>query len=590
MNPGPEIFVAWRYLVERSRKWSAPLLVLLCGAVISAIWVSVTRKRTLGELADAYPAMYQEFGIRFPEFLRFLMLMLIGVSLLFLFVLLVRRYFSFFTTVSIVGVAVGTMALVMVRSVQSGLERDLREKIIGSSAHITVERKSGELDNYLELGKRFEKIEGVLAQSPFYETEVVLAVNGEATETVILRGIVPETISAVTHLDKSIEVGSIGHLYPLSPEGKVVGKQKEENVPEEEVESGLPEDFSGGDEEPTSFGADDTVPKEHEEEHEHVHTPSVKDDLRRELELIRAEEKASPFKDPLFGAAEPVPVPSLEDLPVPPDAAAVYELPGVLLGRELMYQRNLFQGEEVTLVSPLLDVTPAGGGAPTPFHKNYRIAGTFYTGDYEADLRKALVDLDSLHRFLNLPDVATGIDIRVQDRRNTEGVVGILEKQLGPDYRVVDWKQRNKSLFSALELEKIMMFLLLILVILVATFSIVGNLMMIVVEKAREVAVLKTMGAEKRSISHLFVLQGLLIGLLGSGAGIAFGLAGAFWVIPTLPVPVAALGVDNLPSHVEWSAVASVFALAIGLSALATIYPARMAANLSVVRGLRAWR
>ena len=159
---------------------------------------------------------------------------------------------------------------------------------------------------------------------------------------------------------------------------------------------------------------------------------------------------------------------------------------------------------------------------------------------------------------------------------------------LGPQYRVQDWNELNRSLFSALELEKIAMFLVLGIVILVASFSIVGNLIMIVVEKAREIACLKTLGGGDGSIMLIFVIQGLLIGVVGVGLGLHTGLI-ACWFGKRIGIPLNpdVYYIDKMPIHVEWAAIGVIAAAGVLISLVATIYPALVAGQVRPAAGMR---
>jgi lipoprotein-releasing system permease protein len=263
----------------------------------------------------------------------------------------------------------------------------------------------------------------------------------------------------------------------------------------------------------------------------------------------------------------------------------VNELDGVLVGRELVKNLHLYTGQEVSLVSPLGQMTPAG---PAPRSKPYRIAGSFYTGMYEYDTKFIYVEYVSLQRFLSLDDEVNGIEIRVEDRDDTEDVKAAIRKKLGPDYEVKDWKEINRNLFSALELEKIAMFLVLAIIILVASFSIIGNLIMVVVEKAKEIALLKTLGSSNEGVMKIFIVQGFFIGLVGTLVGVINGLiacwAGKRW---GLPLDADVYYIDRLPITVEWQSVAAVAAAGVLISVLATIYPAYLGARVQPVEGLR---
>ena len=237
------------------------------------------------------------------------------------------------------------------------------------------------------------------------------------------------------------------------------------------------------------------------------------------------------------------------------------------------------------MISPLGQNTLAG---QTPYIKPYRVAGVFFTGMYEYDLKLVYVELSTLQDFLDLPDVATGIEIRVDDPEDTEAVVGQLRAALGPGYRIQDWKELNRSLFSALKLEKIAMFLVLAIIILVASFSIVGNLIMVVVEKAREIAVLKTLGASDSGVTRIFSVQGFFIGLVGTAIGVCLGLiACVFAETYGIGIPPDVYYIDRLPVHVDMWSVLQVGAAGLVISVAATIYPAQIASRLRPVEGLR---
>ncbi|MCX5747936.1 MAG: FtsX-like permease family protein, partial [Proteobacteria bacterium] len=222
------------------------------------------------------------------------------------------------------------------------------------------------------------------------------------------------------------------------------------------------------------------------------------------------------------------------------------------------------------------------------FNRDYRIAGSFYTGMYEYDLKYVYVTLDSLAQFLDRGDAVDGIEVRVVDPDDTDAFVTKIQTTLGPGYRVVDLKELNRSLFSALKLEKIAMFLVLGIVILVASFSIVGNLIMVVVEKAREIALLKTLGASDWGVMQLFAIQGMMIGLVGTTLGVLTGLLGC-WAGKRfgLPLNPDVYYIDRLPIHIDPGSVVASALAGILISIAATLYPALLAARVRPAAGMR---
>jgi lipoprotein-releasing system permease protein len=264
-------------------------------------------------------------------------------------------------------------------------------------------------------------------------------------------------------------------------------------------------------------------------------------------------------------------------------------LPGVLVGRELVKQTHMFTGQEVRVVSPLSDpANPDATGTPIPFNRDYRVAGTFYTGMYEYDLKQVYVTLDSFQEFLDRGDAVDGIEVRVDSPDDAAAYVKRISAAVGPAYRVVDWTELNRSLFSALKLEKITMFIVLGIVILVASFSIVGNLIMVVFEKGREIALLKTLGATNWGVMWLFVIRGLMIGTIGTVLGVGMGLSACVLAKKFgIPLNPDVYYIDRLPIHIDSSSVALIAFAGVVISGLAALYPALLAIRIRPANGLR---
>jgi lipoprotein-releasing system permease protein len=306
-------------------------------------------------------------------------------------------------------------------------------------------------------------------------------------------------------------------------------------------------------------------------------------------DLLTTDDPPIDYSEPGSGTVDP----SIHVIDIPDDQPALSRrtqvLPGILVGRELVKQTHLYTGEEVRVVSPLSDPSnPDATGTPIPFNRDYRVAGVFFTGMYEYDLKYVYVTLDSLQEFLDRGDAVDGIEVRVSSPDDTAWMSERIRETLGPEYRVQDWNDMNRSLFSALKLEKIAMFLVLGIVILVASFSIVGNLIMVVVEKAREIALLKTLGASDFSVMLVFAIQGVLIGIIGTALGIGTGLIACYlgkkYGIPLNP---DVYYIDRMPVHVEWASVLVTAAAGVMISVGATIYPSIVAAVVRPAAGMR---
>jgi lipoprotein-releasing system permease protein len=261
-------------------------------------------------------------------------------------------------------------------------------------------------------------------------------------------------------------------------------------------------------------------------------------------------------------------------------------LPGVLVGAALARRLGISVGQAVNLINPVGEDTPVGR---VPKSEPFRVAGVFRSGMYQYDSSLCYVSLRAAQRFLGLGPAVTGVELKVRDIYRADAVAREVGQKLGPLYYAQDWMTLNHSLFSALKLEKITMFVILILIVLVAAFGIVSSLIMLVMEKTGDIAILKTMGATARSIRRIFVLEGLVIGVLGTAVGTAVGLALcallARYQFIELPLDVYAL--DTLPVMVEPGVVAVIALAAVAITLVATIYPAHAAGRLQPAEALR---
>jgi lipoprotein-releasing system permease protein len=262
-------------------------------------------------------------------------------------------------------------------------------------------------------------------------------------------------------------------------------------------------------------------------------------------------------------------------------------LPGIVVGRELARSLRVFVGDQVNVVSPFGDLGPAG---PQPKSRPFRVAAVFYSGMYEYDSKFAYMDLAEAQRFFGTGDTITGLELRVSDVDQAKAVMGRVVYALGGwPFRAKDWGELNRSLFSALQMEKVVMAVILGFIVLVASFIIVATLIMLVLEKTREIAVLKSMGAGVPSVMKIFVAEGVIIGAIGTAFGLILGY-GTCLLIDRVGIPLdpEVYYISNLPVLIEPAQFALSALGALLLSFLATIYPATKAARLRPVDGLRA--
>lgn len=405
-------------------------------------------------------------------------------------------FISIITLISTAGVALGVMALIIVLAVMTGFEMDLKEKILGTNAHIVVLKNGGAIDDYRALMEKLNKYDGVIAATPFIYNQVMLA-SGKNVSGVVLRGIDPDSDMKVTNLHKAMIAGKLAALLP-EPGSIALGRNAE-----------------------------------------------------------------------------------------PP-------LPGLVIGKELARNLNLFVGDKVNVVSPMGNFTPLG---MVPKMKGYRVAGIFNTGMFEYDSTLAYVWIKDAQSFLGLGDAVTGIQLKVADVYGTTALAKRINQDLGLSYHARDWMQMNKNILFALKTEKVVMFIILTLIVLVAAFGIASTLFMLVMEKTRDIAILKSMGATGKSIMKIFILEGLIIGFFGTFAGVVSGLLVAKNLESIVGIVQKVTGfelfsrdvyyLDRFPSHVVPADVLVISVTALLISFVATLYPSWQASRLLPSEALR---
>lgn len=262
------------------------------------------------------------------------------------------------------------------------------------------------------------------------------------------------------------------------------------------------------------------------------------------------------------------------------------EIPGIILGKELASNLGVFIGDKINIVSPVAEIGPMG---MLPKIKQFRVVAIFQIGMFEYDSNLVLTHISEAQDFFSMKNEISGIELKLNDIYKAPEIKEHLQTRLGFQFYVMDWMQMNRNLFSALKLEKFAMFVILVLIVLVASFNIISNLIMNVIEKSREIAILKAIGATSTSIMVIFMMQGLFIGLIGTTIGLTGGytigyILNTFQIIK-LPADVYYL--SHLPVKMQLSDFITVSLSAIIISFLATIYPAWQAAKLNPIEPLR---
>ncbi len=260
--------------------------------------------------------------------------------------------------------------------------------------------------------------------------------------------------------------------------------------------------------------------------------------------------------------------------------------PAIILGRELARTLGVIPGESVTVISPQGALTAVG---MVPKMRRFTVAGTFEVGMYEYDSSLAYVSLGAAQEFAGLGDRVTGIEVKLRDPFEAKAVARAIAQRLGFPYLLRDWMEMNRNLFNALQLEKLALFIIVTIIVLVAAFAIIGHLILLVAEKRKEIGILKAMGAPAGSVGAVFLSVGMLIGLVGTAAGSLVGL-GLIWVQNTYRIIRLAgdvYQIDYLPMKLTWSDFGLIIGATLLISFVFTLLPARRASRLDPVEVLR---
>jgi lipoprotein-releasing system permease protein len=279
---------------------------------------------------------------------------------------------------------------------------------------------------------------------------------------------------------------------------------------------------------------------------------------------------------------------------IAPETLAGFKDDDVIIGSRLAFRLGLKPGDAITLISPQGNATAFG---TVPRIKSYTVAGTFSVGMYEFDNSVVFMPLAAAQTFFALGKGVSSLEIMVADPDRVGAFDHEIARALGPGVRIFDWQQSNLSFFNAVEVERNVMFLILTLIILVAAFNIVSSMIMLVKDKGRDIAILRTMGATRGMVLRIFMLSGASVGFVGTIAGFGLGIAFASHIEQIRQLVQDIIGTDlfsaeiyfltQVPARIDPDEVAMVLAMAFGLSFLATIYPSWRAARLDPVEALR---
>ncbi len=392
-------------------------------------------------------------------------------------------FISFISMTSMLGIALGVMALITVLSVMNGFEAQLREKILGMASHVTIKESQNALHNWQQLGSSLDTAKDIVGWAPYVRAEVMLSANQRVSGS-LLRGILPKKEGEVSDIANKM---IIGQLEQLKPKGF-----------------------------------------------------------------------------------------------------------GIVLGAELAHFLRVGVGDKVTVITPQVTPTPAG---ILPRLRRFTVLGLFEVGMYEYDRNLALIHLGDGSKLLRLNNGVSGIRIKLDDMFRAPYVTREIAKRLTPNYTISNWTMEHSNFFKAIKTEKRVMFIILMLIVAVAAFNIVSTLVMVVTDKRSEIAILRTLGFTPSSVMGVFMVQGTLIGLIGTIVGVIAGVCLALNVETIVPaiehffqvqfLPAEIYYISDLPSKLVWSDVTTIATYSFILSLISTIYPAWQASKINPAEALR---
>jgi lipoprotein-releasing system permease protein len=392
-------------------------------------------------------------------------------------------FISFISGVSMLGIALGVAALIIVLSVMNGFQKEVRDRMLGVVSHIEIFAPQGAaLPDVVRTLSEVRANPEVIGAAPFIATQALLA-RGEDMKGSLVRGVDPALEPGVTDLAVDLKSTALARL--------------------------VPGEF------------------------------------------------------------------------------------GVVLGGELARALGVRQGDKVTLVAPSGQVTPAG---VVPRLKQMTVVGTFDSGHFEYDSALVLMHLEDAARIFRL-EGPTGVRVKLRDLHLAREVAGQMAASLTGDLLIRDWTRQNRTWFAAVQLEKRMMFIILTLIVAVAAFNLVSTLVMTVTDKRADIAILRTLGASPHSIMGIFVVQGAMVGVIGTLAGLALGLGVAFNIDVLVPALERLLGasflpkdiylISRMPSDPQRADILPIAVISLVLAFLATLYPSWRASQVNPAEALR---
>ena len=437
-----------------------------------------------------------------------------------------QAFIGVITGISILGVAAGVASLVVALAINNGFRQDLQERLLGSTSHISLQRIADDgIRDWPALMERLSKEPHVEAAAPAIFEQVLIS-RGPRARGAVLKGMIPKYERRVGDLLSSVKEGSAAELDVPANSGPTDS-------------SGVGEQQSAAAEEskPAGRSASSTLTQQPEDSLENVH-------------------------------------------------ARVAAMPPIVLGKDMADSLGATVGSVVLVTSPQGELTPFG---MVPKYIRFRVVGIFSSGFFDYDSSWAFARLSDAQQLFGLGDLISVIEFKVDDIYKADQIARVIEDAVGSGFMATNWMEQNKALFHALRLERLVTFITIGLIVFVAALNILISLIMLVMEKTKDIAVLMSMGTRRAQIRNLFIAQGLLIGMSGTMIGLVLGYAisyvgGHYHVISLSP---EVYSIDYVPFAPRWIDGALVALVAVGVSFVATLYPSWSASRILPAETLR---
>jgi lipoprotein-releasing system permease protein len=534
-----------------------------------------------------------------------------------------RAFISVGTMFATLGVALGVGALATVMSVTGGFRAQFREKVLGVNAHVLVLKYATDFREYRQVMEKMKAVPGVTGVAPFVINPMMIT-HGDRTATgVLLKGVDPSKVKAVLDLPRHIVEGSLDGLRLTDSKPP---DRRRKGLIDDALETRLSEPSSDGDPLPPlpraapSAGAA-AAPSA-------TAVPAKGSAIKQIEEVVKAEAYAQPDlgsrasswngkktdADGLDAGADDFVVPQggpvgnivpdggyAGDLPdddaLPPelntdpcrDPAAIKKLPGIIIGVTLKRNLEVNLGDCLQVTSPTIGFSYSHGNMRAPVAKQFRITAVFDAGFDQYDSKLVYTDLYEAQAFYDTGDSVTGVEMKVSDIENARDVAREIDHRLANGvYHTLDWEELNHGLFTALRIQQLLMSLVLALIIVVAAFTVIATLIMVVLDKKKEIAVIKAMGASNSAVMRAFLYQGGIIGVFGTVFGLILGIIVCkLLLVYALPLDPKVYFISHLPVQVRPIEFVLVGIFAILVCLAATIWPAVHASRLRPAEAFR---